>query len=245
LTEDEWRTSTDPARLLRFVQPRTTKRKFRLYLCGGCRQIAHLFYSSASREAVDVAERHAEGLADDDELGRANWFAESPAFGYDFEADFWYRHPEADKTGTVSRLVAMGALAPTALTGWEWQVDEAVRGRLWAASELAYQSTADGPRDAERIADMIAAVEWPGRWLIDCVFGNPFQVPAFDPAWRTSTVVALADAIYADAASDRLPFLADALEDAGCTDADVLAHGRGDGPHVRGCWVVDLVLGRS
>ena len=63
--------------------------------------------------------------------------------------------------------------------------------------------------------------------------------------WLTSTVLGLARAIYADRAFDRLPILADALEDAGCDDADVLAHCRGDGPHVRGCWVVDLVLGKT
>lgn len=92
---------------------------------------------------------------------------------------------------------------------------------------------------------MIAAAEWPGRWLIDCVFGNPFRIPAFDPAWRTSTAAALAGSIYADAAFDRQPILADALEEAGCGDADVLSHCRSDGLHIRGCWVVDLALGKS
>jgi hypothetical protein len=67
----------------------------------------------------------------------------------------------------------------------------------------------------------------------------------FDPAWRTSTAVALAEGMYTDRAFDRHPVLADALEDAGCDSADVLAHCRGDGLHVRGCWVVDLVLGKS
>jgi len=69
-------------------------------------------------------------------------------------------------------------------------------------------------------------------------------VPA-DPRWLTSTAIALADAIYAERAFDRLPILADALEDAGCDSADPLAHCRGDGPHVRGCWVVDFVLGEG
>jgi hypothetical protein len=55
----------------------------------------------------------------------------------------------------------------------------------------------------------------------------------------------LAEGIYADRAFDRLPILADALEEAGCTDAEVLAHCRGPGPHVRGCWVVDLILGKE
>lgn len=77
------------------------------------------------------------------------------------------------------------------------------------------------------------------------IFGNPFRPVEFDPRWRSETVVALAAATYAERAFDRLPILADALEDAGCNDADILAHCRGDGPHVRGCWVVDLVLGKG
>ncbi len=75
-------------------------------------------------------------------------------------------------------------------------------------------------------------------------FGNPFRPVALDPAWCTSTVVALARGIYDERAFDRMPILADALQDAGCDSADVLTHCRGPGPHARGCWVVDLVLGK-
>ncbi|QEL19064.1 hypothetical protein [Limnoglobus roseus] len=78
--------------------------------------------------------------------------------------------------------------------------------------------------------------------LLRCVF-NPFA--SFDPAWITPTAYALAEAAYEDRAWDRLPILADALEDVGCEDSAVLAHLRGDGPHARGCWVLDLVLGKS
>jgi hypothetical protein len=63
--------------------------------------------------------------------------------------------------------------------------------------------------------------------------------------WNESTVTELAQAIYTDRAFDRLPILADALEEAGCTDAAILEHCRGPGPHVRGCWVVDLLLGKE
>jgi hypothetical protein len=63
--------------------------------------------------------------------------------------------------------------------------------------------------------------------------------------WNDGAVVKLAESIYTERAFDRLPILADALEDAGCTDAAVLDHCRGPGPHVRGCWVVDLVLGKE
>jgi hypothetical protein len=81
--------------------------------------------------------------------------------------------------------------------------------------------------------------------ILRCIYGNPFRPVTTDPSWLTSTVVALARSIYADRAFDRLPILADALEDAGCDAADLLAHCRGDGPHVRGCWAVDLVLGKG
>jgi hypothetical protein len=81
--------------------------------------------------------------------------------------------------------------------------------------------------------------------FLRCIFGNPFRPVAADPGWLTSTVVELAQGIYADRSFDRLPILADALQDAGCDNPDVLDHCRGPGPHARGCWVVDLVLGKG
>jgi hypothetical protein len=78
------------------------------------------------------------------------------------------------------------------------------------------------------------------------VFGNPVRPPvAFSPAWRTDTVLALAKQMSASGEFGAMPILADALQDAGCDSDDVLAHCRGPGPHVRGCWVCDLVLGKE
>lgn len=77
------------------------------------------------------------------------------------------------------------------------------------------------------------------------IFGNPFRPPVFDADWRSETATALATGIYEGRAFDRMPILADALEDAGCDNAEILAHCRGDGAHVRGCWTVDLVLGKQ
>ena len=74
---------------------------------------------------------------------------------------------------------------------------------------------------------------------------NPFRPAAVDPAWRTATARSLARGIDAERAFDRLPILADALQDAGCDSADILTHCRGPGPHVRGCWVVDFLLGKG
>ena len=81
--------------------------------------------------------------------------------------------------------------------------------------------------------------------LIRDIFGNPFRPVTFDPRWRSSDVVGLARAIYDDKAFERMPILADALMDAGCEDEQIIGHCRGDGPHVRGCWVVDLILGKE
>jgi hypothetical protein len=72
-----------------------------------------------------------------------------------------------------------------------------------------------------------------------------FRRLPIEQSWLTPKVVELARSIYADRAFDHLPALADALEEAGCHDADILGHCRGPGPHVRGCWVLDLILGKE
>jgi hypothetical protein len=92
------------------------------------------------------------------------------------------------------------------------------------------------PRRFRPVWSLMARALTRGGWL---------RVVAADPSWRTESVVALARGVHADRAFDRLPVLADALEDAGCHDPDVLEHCRGAGSHHRGCWVVDAVLGTS
>lgn len=81
--------------------------------------------------------------------------------------------------------------------------------------------------------------------LVRDIFGNPFRPVSIGPSWLTPKVVALAQQVYDDRAFDRLPVFADALEVASCTNADILNHCRGPGPHVRGCWAVDLVMGKE
>jgi hypothetical protein len=81
--------------------------------------------------------------------------------------------------------------------------------------------------------------------IIRCIFGNPFRPVIVKPNWLISSVVSLAQAIYDERAFDRLPELADALVAAGCDNEDILNHCRSEGQHVRGCWAVDLVLGKE
>jgi hypothetical protein len=81
--------------------------------------------------------------------------------------------------------------------------------------------------------------------LLRDIIGNPFCPVALNPAWLTPNVTALARSIYADRNFIDLPILADALEEAGCTRPELLTHLRGPGPHVLGCWALDLVLNKG
>jgi hypothetical protein len=81
--------------------------------------------------------------------------------------------------------------------------------------------------------------------LFRAIFGNPFRPVTFAPEWRSEAAVGIAAKMYDARDFGNMPILADALQDAGCEHADILSHCRGDGPHVRGCWVVDLVLGKT
>ena len=77
------------------------------------------------------------------------------------------------------------------------------------------------------------------------IIGNPFHPVTLDHACKTQAVVQLARSLYEERSFEDMPVLADALEEAGCQDAAVLGHCRGPGPHVRGCWLLDLLLGKE
>jgi hypothetical protein len=150
----------------------------------------------------------------------------------------------ADGTTSAMEMRDAGAEALWHSSNWYRQMGtgevDAIRARYSAviaprsieAAELIVEAAGDG--------GAAAACD-----LLRDIFGNPSRRVAVDAAWlswRDGTIPKLAEAIYEDRAFDRLPILADALEDAGCTDADLLHHCRGPGPHIRGCWVVDLLL---
>jgi len=140
-----------------------------------------------------------------------------------------------------------------------------MRRAAWAASAAfkaaggrAPEAAAEGVARAAAGTDAWGAAVHASGWasqaglrggiqpkILRCIFGNPFRPVVVDPAWRTPHVLALARTIYDEKCFDDLPILADALEEAGCTDAETLAHCRGLGPHVRGCWVVDFILGKT
>jgi hypothetical protein len=247
MTSKEWRRCRDPITMIAGLKGVTGERKGRLYLCGGCRMIWHLLYHDPSRRAVEVAERFVDGQATREELGYAHWTAEVPTFGFDFEPGRWRkRYPEDPVLEGTLRLVEMGVLRPEQLEEDEPEVDETVRDRLLAAASLAYVATSRSPFDHDWWHRYIPRVPWPGDWLLRCVFGNPFlPFIFFSPAWLTPSVVFLAGTIYEERAFDRMPMLAEALRGAGCMNQDMIDHCQSREPHVRGCWVLDVVLGKA
>jgi hypothetical protein len=113
---------------------------------------------------------------------------------------------------------------------------DAARNCAWFATQTIWKQRGT---DSERS---------PQCDLLRCVVGNPFRRPVLDPAWlkwSNSTVHKIAHAIAAERTFENLPILADALEEAGCTDAAILDHCRSCGEHVHGCWLVDLILGKE
>jgi hypothetical protein len=218
MTEDEWADwSGDPDFLLDPVRNTVSGRKLRLFACACCLRIWHMLTDERSRKAVKVGELFADGKVDERELAAAKVAANSAHFEAATPAIF---SPAAH----AAACAFYTATAPPILTF-------AAANR--AASSLGLEKEAEQKEQASLFRDIL---------------GNPFRPVFADTswlAWNDDTIPKLAQAIYDDRAFDRLPILADALEDAGCDNADILAHCRGPGPHVRGCWVVDLLLGKE
>jgi hypothetical protein len=119
------------------------------------------------------------------------------------------------------------------------------------AAHAAFYATCQPPvaeyalQCGQRVASSASAEMAAQAALVRDLFGNPFRPVAPNPAWLIRNVRQLAQAICETKDFDQLPILADALEDAGCHDDAILAHCRRAGEHVRGCWVVDLILGKK
>ena len=222
MTEAQWHTSRDPEAMLKVLRGCTvaSERKLRLYACAcATRAIEGLLNCDPSREVyqrvVATAERLAEGVARPDEV-RA-----------------------ADEAVTAVQVAANRIDAGMAGAVGCTLEREAYRGACGVVAELLrYEQEARGKTMPDSYAD-----------LLGCIFGNPyrglnvgFRPVRFDGSWLTSTVVVLARQMYASQDYSAMPILADALQDAGCDNEYALSHCQSDGPHVRGCWVLDLVL---
>jgi hypothetical protein len=220
MTEGEWFACKEPEAMVRFLGEEATGRKLRLYLCACCRQLWPLLTDYRSRKAVEVGEEIADRDFDVLDL----------------------MHIRDAATAVAERLRNLDI--------YEWYAAEAARLCAWGqVFETLACNALRVAANAERLQGRASAGESDPRWLVDyltCIFGNPFRPVVFDAAWRTDTAVLLARQMYESREFSAMPILADALQDAGCDNTDVLSHCRdANAPHVRGCWVVDLVLGKE
>jgi hypothetical protein len=216
MTEAEWLAATDPRTMLEFLRGTASDRKLRLFACGFCHQIDSLLKDEDCIKAVEVAERFADGRATEKELANAR---HTSRLGW--ATGYWECMVAAETTDENAWKAAMqvvGCLEMETIDQSYWTCQCAVLRDVFGPV----------PRGVRRLPDAT-------------VLG-----------WNGGVIVALADAAYEERLRPsgkidpaRLALLADALEDAGCSDAEVLGHLRGPGPHVRGCWAVDLLLARK
>jgi hypothetical protein len=213
--------------MLEFLRGKVSDRKLLLFFCACCRSVWHMLNEPLLRRAVEVAERHSDGLADDQQLqavGRE--ICSGPYFtGDNFKA-----------------AAAFGAVAGSSFP--VWAIDAAAN---LACAEAARQALDRGRTHVPHgTKDGIRHFQ---ARLLHCIVGPlPFREVPLDPAWlawNDGTVAKLAASIYEGWAFERMPIFADALEEAGCDNPDILSHLRGPGENVRGCWVLDLILGKS
>lgn len=229
ITDTLWLTCSDrffPHAMFRWLcsrgVPRSKKgrRQLRLFAYASCTLITYLL-DPKHRNMMAAVEQGIEG----------GWKQE--------EVDKWM--PRAVNTGEqvgYTRRAAAGAVQALARRSTVDCVQLVMRKVVDA---YARNDTTPGAIDHQR--DAVAEAYFCA--LFRDIFGNPFHPIELLTASKNSTVGNLAQAIYADRAFDLLPILADALEDAGCHNTEILAHCRGPGPHVRGCWVVDLILSKD
>jgi hypothetical protein len=242
MTEAEWLACHDPRPILEFLKREAGDRKLRLFAVACCRRVVHLIRFKAPRHGLEVAERYADGLATTDQRFEAfRAVGAVKEFGTPLGlAQLWM-----DRTTRMACLAVYEALMPEERLKFDGAATPPLRSveAVFARASRAAGGRSSGTIDAAiKASDKERSVQ---ASLARDIFGNPFRTVALNPNWLTSTVAGLAEGIYAERAFDRMPILADALQDAGCDNDDILTHCRGDGPHVRGCWVVDLLLGKS
>jgi hypothetical protein len=243
MTEAEWLYPDQyPDEMLIHVGPQASERKLRLFAVGCCTRVAHLLTDVRSRRSLALIEAVAEGRRDRRALERPR---PAPAM-------------PRNVTGVARYYAQAAAWNGTAPQAWEAAREVFFCSAYAAVADRTPLDPARWDRDEfaddpiswlEELLDDIGEActpEW--RWqaaLVCEVFGNPFRPTAFDPAWRTPQVLALARTAYEERRWEELPLLADALEEAGCDNDAILNHCREQGPHVRGCWVIDLVLAKE
>jgi hypothetical protein len=224
MTEQEWLACTGPDPMIFFLsrRGRASERKRWLFACACCRLVWTVLPVRCHR-LVEAVERYADRGASSSELLAL------------FEGYSPHQVGVPTVPGGNQAAEAVGHLGGP----WRWGARPTL-SNLGVARSAAESLAKTMPWQAARELEV---------QLLRDIFGPPlFRPVALDRAWlgwNGGTVRRLAQAVYEDRANDALPVLADALEEAGCTDPDLLNHLRGPAPHVRGCWVIDMLLGKE
>jgi hypothetical protein len=237
VTEKQWAASTNPIRLLKCLAGKMSARKQRLLCVACCHRVWSLLVHKQCRKAVGMAERYADGKVTEDDLSSEYTCCEDV---HCLACNAWQDvGTEEEKHNPFARLSNEDKHAAREATeAVSGTVDPCLGDKDYEEAGVEGVVTLVVSATRGKITKAVAEAA-----LIRDIFGNPFRPVALDPTWLTSDVLALARGIYAKKAFDRMPILADALQDAGCTNEDVLSHCRDTQlTHVRGCWVVDLLL---
>jgi hypothetical protein len=230
MTEAEWLACTDPEAMLEFLRGRSSERKLRLFAAACCRRIWHLLDEEEYRAALEVAERFVEGQASLSDLSAA----------YDEVYEMHEVVADSDVVETYVAEAVVDACSP------EFEPFHATNVIADVSDAVATAASTDTQAKRARTAERRAQAH-----LVRDLFGNLCRPVPIDRAWRTAGIRALARAAYEERTlpagtldGARLAVLGDALEEAGAAGT-LLDHLRGPGVHVRGCWVLDLVLARE
>jgi hypothetical protein len=268
LTAADWQACDDPLRMVEeLIACGAGDRKLRLFICAYCRRCFWNQTPAAARAAVATAEEYADGRADEARLRAAGG-----GIAFDVEdpprvGDPGVRAPAPDRFAFEIDAVSTAggheevfdATDPESAARGALLIDDGyeppVLPNTMAARAAALWATHERPAVAARELFAEDSLTRPGRiarqraaYLLREIFGNPLRPASVEPAWlawNDRTVVKVARAIYDGGHFADLPVLADALEDAGCGDADLLRHCREHGVHARGCWALDLLLGHG
>lgn len=259
MSETEWLECSDPDRMLvslvtreacdRLTVLHPLERKIRLYAVACCRRIWELLPHEASRQAVELAERFADADPCDHWQPDPEAAYQAALSRVDASADWGLSRAAAAAAGTLVRrsrrfgeyrgfvdYTSTAPIQPEEVFGYAL----AVAKRCRAAASLAGSAAFDQAAHASEQAGQVECLR--------CLMGNPVRRAVLVSAWlewHGGVVRALVDQIGEGWQCGLLPILGDALEDAGCTDTSILSHLRSPGPHVRGCWALDLLCGRE
>jgi hypothetical protein len=250
-------------------------RKLRLFACACCRRVWDEQVDGRVRAAVGAAEAFADGLIDPATLEAARKAAGAagaetrneavrrlrklsaelyPEMDQD-DPDLAYGDQDCGAEAGSAASAAERACGPDLARLEYYDIHHAASDAVrYLKRRLAPYEELEPKKPPSEVNGRLADECRVQAELLRCVFGNPFRPGSVDPSWlaRGGALARLAWAAYDDLLLPegnldpaRLAVLSDALEEAGCADADLLAHLRSASPHVRGCWAVDLILGKG